>query len=149
MTVVHEVEKATGRSYQDIATATETLNLGALADAAEDNQSSQVTPPGVLDEAVFDLGRKFASRGQDQRANDRPSTRPFLAAKLLLHEVLEGRKRKGRRLAGARLRHTEHIASLADWGDGLELDWCRSRIAGILDRLPKRSQEVEIREGGV
>ena len=63
-----EVEEAAGRGDEDIDAAGQSLDLGSLADAAEDAGLAEAGARAVGREARVDLGGELAGRGDDQGA---------------------------------------------------------------------------------
>ena len=80
VTLVDEIEQATGSRDEDINTSTEIADLLALAHASEDDGVAEVQVAAVSDEALIDLHRKFACWTQDERAGR--TTMPTIAGVL-------------------------------------------------------------------
>ena len=78
-------------------------------------------------QAVADLERELARRGEDQRAG----AFRFIHA-IVPGEMLQQRQAEGRRLAGAGLGDAEHIAARKTERNGLRLD--RGRMGIVLGR---------------
>ena len=76
--LVHEVEKASGRGYEDIHPALEPGNLAVLVDAAKHDGAGQAGVPAVVLETFIDLNGQFA-RGRDNQAPDVLFRLPALA----------------------------------------------------------------------
>src|SRR5258708_19885030 len=68
MTLVHQVEEASGRGDQDVDAAGEGIDLRLLADAAIDEGLAQTKMLAIDAKAVGDLDCQFARRGEDEAA---------------------------------------------------------------------------------
>jgi hypothetical protein len=84
-----------------------------------------------------DLGGQFAGRHQHQRA-DAPPALDALRGQLLKHGQGEAR-----RLAGARLGAGQHVATLEDHGDGLQLDGGWRSVAFVGYRTKQLGRKAE------
>ena len=88
----------------------ESLDLGALLDAAEDHRGPDAGEFCQAVDLVADLARQFARRGDDQDAR-------FAAAAAPGRQTLEQRQRERRGLARTRLGQAENVATLEGRGD--------------------------------
>src|SRR6476469_6039687 len=106
------VEKAAGRRDHDLRTGAQRADLRVEADAAIDGRGLDRVLGAVRPDALLDLERELAGRGQDQGADD-----PRTAGRSRRVETLEHRKHEGGRLAGPGLGAGEDIATFEDERD--------------------------------
>ena len=139
MALLLEVEQASRCRHQNINAAPERIDLGLLADAAEDHGRAQTEMAAIGAEAFGDLEREFARRRQDQRPHGVPRR-----GHRLRRQALQNGQREGRSLAGAGLGDAEQIAPGEKMRNGLSLDGRRLGIIlgnqGALERL----DEIEL-----
>ena len=124
MPLLDQVEQPAGRRDDDVDAALQRSHLRPLRDAPEDRGDRELQPGAVGDEALRNLARELARRGEHQ--HPRPAGD---AGRAGVREPFENRQREGRGLAGAGLRDAAEIASGEDRGDGLLLDRGRSGMA--------------------
>jgi hypothetical protein len=127
--------------HQDIDAARHGLNLRVLADATEDDGVGQRQIGAIGLEAVADLDRQFARRGQDQGAGALRN-RPGAGS----GKAVEDGQRKGRRLAGAGLGDAQQVTAFEQVRDGLRLDRGRSGVVLGADGAQDRLAQAEIAE---
>ena len=149
MPLTHEVEQATGCGDDDVDPGAELRNLRNLADAAEDREVLEGQAASVDAEALEDLRRKLAGRGQDEGAGPVsvggvPRGPPGAAGGS--GEAMEDRKREGGGLAGSGLCAAEDVLPGEDRRDGLDLDRGRGRVAFCGYRANDRLSEPQFIE---
>src|SRR6185436_6276633 len=108
-----------------------------LADAAENHACAQFLVCTVYADALENLGRELARRGEYQRAWPPPSGRV---------EHLKQREHEGRCLAGARLSTRKQVSAGQDGRDGARLDGRRRGIAVVGNSREQLGLEPEILE---
>src|SRR5947209_13563252 len=91
-------------------------------------------------EGDLDLGRELARRRQDE------GPRP---ARGLFHESLKDRQQEGGRLAGARLRRPDDVATGEDRRDCLLLDWRRGLVSEAVYRPDENRVKAELVKGAL
>ena len=119
------------------------LHLLALADAAEDHGVAELEIAAVGGEAVADLRRQLAGRGQHQ---DAAGLRPGRAD--VVRQALQDRQRERRRLAGAGLCAAQQVAAGEQVGNRLGLDRRRRGVVLGADGALDRRAQAEIGKGG-
>ncbi len=107
------------RRHDDLGAALQGADLLVHGRAAVERDDAEADALRVLVDRLGDLHGQLA-RGDEHEATRAP---PLLA---VLGNPLEHRQREGRRLAGARRRLAEHVATRQEDGDRLALD--RSRL---------------------
>ena len=117
---VREVEQASGRRHQDVAAGTQAVDLRLLADAAEDDAGAQLLVRAVDADALEDLRRELAGRGEHEHA------RPAAAGGV---QQLQQGQDEGGGLAGPGLRASEQVAPGQHGRDRADLDGRGGRIA--------------------
>ena len=118
------VEQAAGGRDDDLGAGAQGADLGIEADATVDRGRADRVLDAVGPDALLDLERELAGRGEDQRADDaRAAGRPRRV------ETLEHRQHEGGRLAGPGLGAGEDVAALEDERDRLGLDGGGFRVA--------------------
>ena len=93
-------------------------------------------------DALLDLERELAGRGEDQRADDARA-----AGRARRVEALEHRQHEGGRLAGAGLGAGEDVAAVEDERDRLGLDGGGFRVALLGDGAEELGRQPEMIEG--
>ncbi len=63
--LLDEVDQASGRRDHDVHPVAERGGLGVLPDAAEDHRMAEMEEAAVAGEALADLRRELARRGED------------------------------------------------------------------------------------
>ena len=106
MALFNEIEQAAGSGDEDIDAAAHGGDLGVLADAAVDHGLAEADVLAVGGEALGDLHRELAGRGEDEGAG----ALRFRRARVLVESV-EDRQREAGSLAGAGLGATEEVAA--------------------------------------
>ena len=81
--LLHEVEQPSGRGHQDVEPAVQGLDLGKLADAAENNGVGEAQVAAVGGGALIDLRRQFAGRRQDEDARAAARRLPLVQGQVL------------------------------------------------------------------
>jgi hypothetical protein len=92
------VQEPAGGGDQDVDAAAQPLDLGIDLDPAEDHRRPQRQIAAIGRDALADLGRELAGRGQHQGADGAPALRRRTRAQALQH-----REGKAGRLPSARL----------------------------------------------
>ena len=117
---LHQVDEATRRGDKDINAAVQDGDL--LVDRLATDNCGHLDPraAGQGFQAVRNLVHQLAGRGKDQRL---AGLRIGLAG--LRQQVVDQRKAKGQRLAGAGLGKAKDIVTFQRQGDGLVLNWGR------------------------
>ena len=118
-----EVEQASRRRDQHVGTAHDLGFLVREGHAADQQGDVDLVVGPIFHEAFLDLRCKFARWFEDQRARHARAGAPTL--KPGQHGQCEGR-----RLAGAGLGDTEHVAPGKGVRDGFRLDGCGGCVAG-------------------
>jgi hypothetical protein len=116
------VEETAGGSDEDIDPFLEPVALGAVADAAVDEETAETGVAAVFFELFFDLGGEFADWFEDEAADS-----------AWFCEAREDGEGEGGGFSGACLRGTDDVAAAEDDGDGLGLDACGAVVAGVGD----------------
>ncbi|OFA04350.1 hypothetical protein DUGA2_26240 [Duganella sp. HH101] len=143
----HVVQQAARGGDQDVDAVLELLDLRVDADAAEDHGGVQLGVLAVGAHAFLDLGREFAGRGQDQRA-DRTGGgvagdgRAFGVGR---QTVQDGQREAGG-LAGAGLCACQQVAAIQHRRDGLLLDGGGRGVAGFGNSADNSVGQTEGRE---
>ena len=137
--VLHQVEQPSGRCDQHVDAMRERADLRVDVHAAdrERHRRAQIAAVGL--EAVDDLRRKLARRGEHQHA---AALRQRLVA--VVGEVIEDRQREGGGLAGSGLRDADDVAALHHLRDGLRLDRRGGGVLFVSEGLGDRLGEAEI-----
>ena len=117
------VEQAAGGRDQDVDAAGQFGVLVAERDAADQERDVEFLADAVFVEILFDLGREFAGRFEDQGAGH-----SCPGAALFQHG--EHGQDEGSGLAGAGLGDAENVAAGQNVGDRLFLDGGRGRVTG-------------------
>ena len=117
---VGEVEEPAGRRDEDVAAGAQAVDLRLLADAAEDHARAQLLVRAVHADALEDLRRELAGRGEHEHA------RPAACGGA---EQLQQRQHEGRGLAGPGLRAGQQVAAGEHRRDGADLDGRGCRVA--------------------
>lgn len=120
--LLHVVEQTAGGSDEDIDPFLEPVALGAVADAAVDEETAEAGVAAVFLELFFDLGGEFADWFEDEAADS-----------AWFCEAREDGEGEGGGFSGACLRGTDDVAAAEDDGDGLGLDACGAVVAGVGD----------------
>ena len=136
------VEQAARRRDDDLGTGAQRADLRIEADAAVDGGRADGVLGAVGPDALLDLERELAGRGQDQRADDARA-----AGRTRRMEALEHRQHEGGRLAGAGLGAGEDVAAREDERDGLGLDGGGFRVALVGDGTEELGRQPELIEG--
>ena len=136
---LREVEQAAGRGDQHVGAARDLGFLVAEGDAADQQRDVDLVIDAVAVERLFDLGREFARRLEDQRArHPRPGTAGL--------EPRDHRQGEGGGLARAGLGDTQDVPAFERVGDRLFLDGSRRGVAGRLYGLQDLVAEAEFVE---
>ena len=101
--------------------------------------------PAVGAEAVADLDRQLAGRGQHQAARGSTLERR-LARGVARGKALQDRQRESRGLAGAGLGDAQQIAPRQQMWDRLRLDWRRHGVALLGERAMERLDQRQVLE---
>ena len=123
MALLHEVEQPPRRGHQDVEPAVQGLDLGKLADAAENDGMGEAQVAAVGGGAGVDLRRQFAGRRQDEDARAAARRLAFVQG-----QILQDGQDEGRGLARAGLGAADQVAARradggwpgSGWGSG----WC-------------------------
>ena len=135
VTLVDEVEQASGSCDQDVDAVAKRVDLSALLHATVDHGMAkfEVAPVGL--EAFVDLHREFSRGAEDQCSRGATST--CLAWHLVFFirccELMQNRQRKRTRLAGAGLGTAKDISPGHCFRNRLSLDGRGGVVAFILD----------------
>ncbi len=124
--LAEEIEQASRCRDKDIRIFSERFDLRCLRHPAEYHGGVQGEIPPVRPQALVDLEREFAGRGQDQRADALVVRFPFI-------EQVQHRERKRRGLASAGLRGREQVTAGEHLRNGFFLNGGRRLIAFLLD----------------
>ncbi|VVO42277.1 hypothetical protein PS723_05985 [Pseudomonas fluorescens] len=128
-----EVEQAARAGHQHVNAAGHGLNLWVHADATEDAGADELQVAGIDLEAFMDLGREFASRGQDQYARlARAVTLGFVRV-TVGEQPLQNRKGEAAGFTSTCLCRDHQVATLQHGGNGPLLHRSRLGIARCLD----------------
>ncbi len=141
MALLGEIEQASRRGDEDVDAARQRLDLGGLADAAQNDGVPEARMPPVGGEAVADLHGELARRREDQRTHRLGRERL-----LRLRQMLQDRQRERRRLAGARLRDAEKIAAFEQGRNGARLDRRGRGVVFGRKRAAERLGDAELGE---
>ena len=114
------VDHAAGRAHDDFAAALELGDLLGDVGAAVDGDHVQIERARELLALLGDLHGELARRRHD----DRDRTVVALQRRLI-HDVAEHGQEEGQRLAAARLRNADHVATGHDDRHALRLNRCR------------------------
>ena len=125
-----------GRDH-DLRTGAQRADLRVEPDAAVDGGRADGVLGAVGPDALLDLERELAGRGEDQRADDARAGGPRRV------EALEHRQHEGGRLAGAGLGAGEHVATGEDERDRLGLDGGGFRVALVGDGAEELGRQPE------
>ena len=109
------IEQPAGRGDDDVGAPPQLVLLRVDADAAEDRQRAIRQVAAVVLDALLDLGREFAGRGQDENTR-------IVATRTSQLQALQDRQREAGGLAGAGLCAGEDVAPFEHDGNGLLLD---------------------------
>ena len=139
------VEQATRRGDDDVDAATQRVDLRREADAAIDGGRTDAAVGAVDADALLDLERELAGRGEDEGA-DR-SARLARIDRLVGAEQLEHRQHECRRLAGAGLGAGHEVTAGQDERDRLVLDGGGLGVALVRDGAEEHGREPELIEG--
>ena len=118
LALLHEIEQAPRRGYDDVGSLGKGLALGAITDSAEDDDGVQVGECGKFLESLLHLERQFTGRLQDEAAG--------LAIGSL--EAAEDRKAEGGGLSRACLGGGDEIPPIHGNGNRLRLNRRRLHI---------------------
>ena len=132
------VEQAAGRRDDDLRPGAQRADLRVETDAAVDRRRADGGLRAVGPDALLDLERELAGRGEDERAD---GARAALWARGV--QALEHRQDERGRLAGPRLGAGEHVASGEDERDGLCLDRGGFRVALVGDGAKELGRQPE------
>ena len=132
------VEQPAGGRDDDLGAGAQRADLRVEADAAVDRGRADGVLGAVGPDALLDLERELAGRGEDQRADD---ARAALRARRV--QALEHRQHEGGRLAGPRLGAREDVAAGEDERDGLCLDRGGFRVALVGDGTEELGRQPE------
>ena len=137
--LLHQVDQAAGRGDDDVDAAAQRLDLRAFTDAAEDR--------GVAQAAGAARRRACSPRSAttSSRVGAITSTR-MRRSGCAIREPLEQRQHERRGLAGAGLRHADHVAAGENDRDRLRLDRRRLDVALFRERLRELRAEAECGE---
>ena len=140
--VSHQIEKPAGRGDEHVDAARECANLTAHRNAAdgERERGPHVAPIGP--ETLEDLAGELARRAEHEHAAE-----ARLAPHRLRQEMVQDRKRKGGRLAGAGLGDADEVAARENVGNGLFLNRCGDGVVFFGESAGDRRCEAEIMEG--
>ena len=137
--MVHVIDEPARRGDQDVDAARHDPLLAAHVDAAEDDGGGQPQVAAVGLEALLDLARQLARRGQDQDPAAVRRGRPAVGG-----EAVQDRQRERRGLAGAGLGDAQEVAAFQDVGDRLGLDRRRRGVVLGGQGIEQRGCEAEI-----
>ena len=112
-----QVHQTARRGDQHIDAARQPFGLHVDRGAADDAERPDRRAFGIGVEIGGDLGGQFAGRRQDQCAAG-----PGIGLLAVVDQPGQHRQPEGRRLAGAGLRQSQHVAALDHGGDRLGLD---------------------------
>ena len=140
------VEQPARRRHQDVDATGHRGDLRLLADAAEDHRRAQPEMPAVGAEAVTDLDRQLAGRGQHQAARGPALERSPSRAIARGGKALQDRQRESGGLAGAGLGDAQQIAAGQQIGDRLRLDRRRHGVAFLGERATERLDQRQVLE---
>ncbi|VVO12005.1 hypothetical protein PS704_03523 [Pseudomonas fluorescens] len=128
-----EVEQAARAGHQHVNATGHGLNLWVHADAAEDAGTDELQVTGIDLEALVDLSREFAGRGQDQYARlARAVTLGFVRV-TVGEQPLQNRKGEAAGFTSTCLSRNHEVATLQHGGNGPLLHRSRLGIARCLD----------------
>ena len=136
----HMIEETAWRRDDDVDARTQGVFLRGHSDAAIDRvavDSGALRKPA---EGDLDLGRELSRRRQDEGPR---------AARGLFHESLKDRQQEGGRLAGARLRRPDDVATGEDRRDCLLLDWRRGLVSEAVYRPDENRVKAELVKGAL
>src|SRR5437667_6331671 len=131
----HMIEETAWRRDDDVDARTQGVFLRGHSDAAIDRvavDSGALRKPA---EGDLDLGRELARRRQDEGP---------CPARGLFHESLKDRQQEGGRLARARLRRPDDVATGEDRRDCLLLDWRRGLVSEAVYRADENRVKAEL-----
>ena len=137
------VEQAARRGDQHLHAFFQLGGLRLHVDAAENHHRAQLGVLGVGLDVVGHLVGQLAGRREHQCAHGVPRRRH--RGRLVLHHLLQQRQRESRRLAGAGLRRTHHVAAFEHQRDRLGLDRRHRRVA----RIGHRAQQFGVQRQGL
>jgi hypothetical protein len=135
--LAHVIDEAARCRDDDIRTTTECFLLRAHASAADEDRSLDPERASYLAERLIDLEREFARRSQYERE------------RLTFEHVGDHRDAECERLAGTRLRDTDHVFSLYTGGDRLALDRRGNSEPELLERRKDSGCDSERMERGL
>ncbi|MNZ93745.1 hypothetical protein D3C78_1128270 [compost metagenome] len=126
-----QVQQTAGRGHQNVDAALDAVDLRVHAHAAEDHGGADVVQVlGVAAHRLFDLGREFARRRQDQGPH--ALVAELAGRGVALDQAIEHGQGEGGRLAGAGLRAGKQVLALQHGRDGLGLDR-RGRVVTLFE----------------
>ena len=138
------IEQATGRGDDEVDPAPERVGLRRKADAAVDRGGADAPVATVDADALLDLERELAGRGEDEGA-DRPAAGARIDVRWA--QALEQRQHEGRRLAGAGLGVGHEVTAGEDERDRLGLDGGGLGVALVRDGAEELGREPKGIEG--
>ena len=136
MALGHEIEESAWASDDQFDAIAEGLDLGAFADAAEDEGDAEGEVSGVSADIFFDLDDEFAGGSEDENAD-------AAAFGLALAEELEHGENEGGGFTGPGLGDADDIGSGEDFGDGGGLDGGGFGVTGVFDGGEDAGVETE------
>ena len=139
--LLDQIEQAPRCRHDDVDAGLERLHLVERADAAEDRRDARLQIATESLEPCGDLRHEFARRRQHE---DACAARRCGAG--IGGEAMEQRQREGCGLAGAGLRHAEHVAALQQQRDRAGLDRGRLGVAEVGEAAQQEGRQCEIGE---
>ena len=136
---VDQIEQAARGGDEDIDAGCEPALLRRKRNSAKHDRGRERQPAAIALEALRDLARQLAGRGEHQGAA--ASRRGALRA---LREELQHRQGKGGGLAGSGLRDAAEVSAGEHLRDGLRLDRRRRGVAFDGEGVEKRLDKSEI-----
>jgi hypothetical protein len=139
--LVDQIQQPPRCRHEDVDSGLERMDLVERADTAEDRGDAERQMTAQALKARGDLRDQFARRRQNQdsgAAHGRPAGRCCKA--------MQQRQRESGGLAGACLRHAEHVAAPQQHRDRLRLNGGRAGIAFLGQRAQQRWRQTEIGE---
>src|SRR5438034_7287347 len=134
------IEETPWRRHHHVDARTQGVFLRRHADASIDCMAVDSGALRKPAEGDLDLGRELARRRQDEGPR---------AARGLFHESLKDRQQEGGRLAGARLRRPDDVATGEDRRDCLLLDWRRGLVSEAVYRPDENRVKAELVKGAL
>ena len=134
MAITDEIEQTARRCDNDIGATAQCIDLGALADAADNDCLPDTHVLAIGTNAVVDLDNEFARRRENECTRHFRRRLAAIALAVVAAQKVQQRQNEGRRLSGTCLSKTEHVAALDECRNGLRLDRRRRRVTGLMER---------------